>query len=182
MASRSAVSPITPEIRSPEVGKDEAYASGVSWAAVIAGAFGAAALSLILLALGTGFGLSATSPWSNVGSSASRVGIGAIIWLIVVQIIAFGLGGYLTGRLRTKWVNLHTSEVYFRDTANGFLVWALGVVITAAFLASATVSMVGRTANANTQANQSELNPNAYFVDMLLRSNATNADRNDAGI
>jgi hypothetical protein len=113
--------------------KNEAYASGVSWAAVIAGAFGAAALSLILFALGTGFGLSATSPWSNSAASPSRVGVGASIWLIVIQIIAFGLGGYLAGRLRTKWVDVHTNEVYFRDTAHGFLVWAVGIVITAAF-------------------------------------------------
>src|SRR5437868_3925119 len=173
MASRSAVSPITPEIRSPEVGKDEAYASGVSWAAVIAGAFGAAALSLILLALGAGFGLSATSPWSNVGASASRVGVGAIIWLIIVQIMAFAIGGYTAGRMRTKWVGVHTDEVYFRDTAHGFLVWAVGIVMTAAFLASATVSMVGRTpattASAVAQGEQSALNPNAYYVDMLLR-------------
>jgi heme/copper-type cytochrome/quinol oxidase subunit 2 len=169
MASRSAVSPM--ETRSfPEVGvKTESYRSGVSWGAVIAGAFVAAALSLILLALGTGFGLSATSPWSNAGASASRVGVGAIIWLIVVQIIAFGIGGYLAGRLRTKWVDVHTNEVYFRDTAHGLLVWAVGVVITAAFLASATVSVLGRTPSNTAQAS---LDPNAYFVDLLLRSPA----------
>jgi heme/copper-type cytochrome/quinol oxidase subunit 2 len=171
----------------PQAGmKNEAYSSGVSWAAVIAGAVGAAALSLILIALGTGFGLSATSPWSNVGASASRVGVGAIIWLIIVQIIAFGLSGYLAGRLRTKWVDIHTNEVYFRDTAHGFLVWAVGVVITAAFLASATMSMVGHaqpTGGAtSTQADQSVLDPNAYFVDMLLRSNQPNPDRNDAAV
>jgi hypothetical protein len=172
----------------PQAGvKNEAYSSGVSWAAVIAGAVGAAALSLILIALGTGFGLSATSPWSNVGASASRVGAGAILWLIIVQIIAFGLGGYLAGRLRTKWVDIHTNEVYFRDTAHGFLVWGVGVVITAAFLASATMSMVGHAqpstgGTTSTQADQSVLDPNAYFVDMLLRSNQPNSDRNDASV
>jgi heme/copper-type cytochrome/quinol oxidase subunit 2 len=171
MASRSVVSPM--ETRPfPEAGlRAESYASGVSWAAVIAGAFIAAALSLILLALGTGFGLSATSPWSNAGSSASRIGVGAIIWLIFVQIIAFGIGGYLAGRLRTKWVDVHTNEVYFRDTAHGFLVWAVGVVITAAFLASATVSALGHTLP-TTAGDQGNLNPNAYFVDVLLRSPA----------
>ncbi len=172
----------------PQAGvKNEAYSSGVSWAAVFAGAVGAAALSLILIALGTGFGLSATSPWSNAGASASKIGVGAIIWLIIVQIIAFGLGGYLAGRLRTKWVDIHTNEVYFRDTAHGFLVWAVGVVITAAFLASATMSMVGRAqatpgGGTSTQADQSVLGLNAYFVDMLLRSNQPNPDRNDAAV
>ena len=123
--------------------RNEAYSSGVSWAAVIAGAFVAAALSLILLALGTGLGLSSVSPWSNLGASASTIHRAAIIWLIVIQIIASAMGGYLAGRLRTKWATIHTDEVYFRDTAHGFLVWAVGLVITASFLASAAASMVG---------------------------------------
>jgi len=112
---------------------NEAHSSGVSWAAVFAGAFVAAALSLILLALGTGLGFESVSPWANQGASAPAVGKSAIIWLIVMQIIAASMGGYLAGRLRTKWANIHTDEVYFRDTAHGFLVWAVGLVITAAF-------------------------------------------------
>jgi len=70
----------------------------------------------------------------------------AIVWIIVTQAIAAALGGYLAGRLRTKWAAIHTDEVYFRDTAHGFLVWAVGVVITAAFLASAASSAVGTAA------------------------------------
>src|ERR1035437_8818470 len=93
--------------------KNEASLSGVSWAAVIGGAFVAAAISLILLALGTGIGLSSISPWSNAGASALTARNAAIAWLIVSQIIASTMGGYLAGRLRTKWVNIHTDEVYF---------------------------------------------------------------------
>ena len=154
--------------------QNEAYASGVSWAAVFAGAFAASALSLILLALGTGVGLSAASPWSNMGATASRIGAGAVIWLIFVEIAASAMGGYLAGRLRTKWVNLHTDEVYFRDTAHGLLVWAVGIVITAAFLATAATSMVGGAAQ---PAATTVTDPNAYFVDTLLRSNPPNPDR-----
>ena len=55
-------------------GGNESHSSDVSWAAVIAGAFVTAALSLILLALGAGFGFSSVSLWSNVGESASTVG------------------------------------------------------------------------------------------------------------
>src|SRR5437667_6288909 len=87
----------------PSSTEGESYSSGVSWAAVIAGAFVSAALSLILLALGAGFGLSAVSPWSNIGASASSVGNAGIVWLIVMQVIASAMGGYLAGRLRTKW-------------------------------------------------------------------------------
>ena len=153
------------------------------------GAFVAAALSLILVALGTGIGLSAISPWDGVGASASAVGKGAIVWLILTELIASSVGGYLAGRLRTKWVNIHTDEVYFRDTAHGFLVWAVGLVITAAFLASAVAS-VGRNARAaatavegsGTAASRSAFNPNAYLVDSLLRTTPPRTGADDAAI
>lgn len=152
--------------------RNEANSSGVSWAAVIGGAFVAASLSLIMLSLGMGLGFSAISPWANSGASASTVSAGAIAWLIVTQILASALGGYLGGRLRTKWTNVHMDEVYFRDTAHGLLVWAVGMVITVGFLASAAVSFAGnKVANTNNSAQESALDPNAYFVDTLLRGN-----------
>jgi hypothetical protein len=166
---------------------NDSTASGVSWAAVIAGAFVAAALSLILLALGTGIGFSTLSPWSNTGASAPTIGAGAIVWLVLMQIIASSMGGYLAGRLRTKWVNVHTHEVYFRDTAHGFLVWAVGLVITAAFLTTAAASIAGGAVRASAMsADASELapsrsGPSRYFVDTLLRpSSATSAQDNSA--
>ena len=174
--------------------KSEAYSSGVSWAAVIAGAFVAAALSLILLALGTGLGLSSVSPWSNVGASASTIDRAAIVWLIIIQIIASAMGGYLAGRLRTKWATIHTDEVYFRDTAHGFLVWAVGLVITASFLSSAAASIVGATQRATSFLTAGgngtvtelpggqNLDPSEYFIDTLFRSDHPSADRNDAPV
>jgi hypothetical protein len=162
--------------------KNEAYSSGVSWAAVIGGAFVSASLALILLSLGTGLGFSSVSPWSNSGASGTTVGAAAIAWLILTQIVAAAMGGYLAGRLRTKWTNVHTDEVYFRDTAHGFLVWTVGLVITASLLASAAASFAGRAERNSTAASGAEqgiLNPNAYFVDELLRTNGQVADRDD---
>lgn len=168
---------------------DDSNVSGISWAAVIAGAFVAAALALVLLALGTGIGLSAVSPWTGTGASASEVGAAAIVWFILVQLIASATGGYVAGRLRTKWVNVHTHEVYFRDTAHGFLVWAVGLVITAAFLASAATSIAGGAVR-NTEAaensgrvqSRSELDPNGYFIDALLRPASLNSPQDNASV
>ena len=170
---------------------NEANSSGVSWAAVIGGGFVTAALSLILLALGTGLGLSSVSPWSNVGVSASTIGTAAILWLILMQIISSSMGGYLAGRLRTKWANIHTDEVYFRDTAHGFLAWAVALVITAAFLAAAAASMVGVTASSaaggtgratGVQAEGREFDPNEYFIDTLFRSESAKPDSNSTSV
>jgi hypothetical protein len=165
-------------------GRNEAHSSGISWGAVIAGAFVAAALSLTLLALGTGIGFSAASPWAGVGTSGSAIGKSTIVWLCLTQLIAASLGGYLAGRLRTKWVNVHTHEVYFRDTAHGFLVWAVGLVLTAAFLTSAAAGMVGgatriATAPGAPAEGSAAMGPNAYFVDTLLRSNRATPEQNE---
>lgn len=116
--------------------------SGVSWSAIVAGASAAAALSLILLILGVGLGLSSVSPWANEGISAESFGISTIIWLTVTQLLSSALGGYLAGRLRTKWVGVHTDEVYFRDTAHGFLAWAVASLATAVLLASVIGSVL----------------------------------------
>ena len=175
-------------------GKNEAYSAGISWAAVIGGAVVSAALSLILLALGTGLGFSSVSPWSNMGPSASAIGRAAILWLISTQIMASAMGGYLAGRLRTKWVHVHTDEVYFRDTAHGLLVWAVGLVVTAGFLASAATSLAGGAAQspdsqmaAATGTETSVLNLNGYVADSLFRGgssssgNSSTAERGEVG-
>ena len=162
--------------------RSEANSSGVSWPAVIGGAFVSAALGLILLTLGTGLGFSSVSPWSNAGASASTITTAAIVWLIFTQIVASAMGGYLAGRLRTKWTQVHTDEVYFRDTAHGFLVWAVGLVITASVLVSAATTFAGErvhSVSSTPTSSEAALDPNAYFVDSLLRPNSSAAEHND---
>ena len=109
--------------------------SAVSWAAVFAGAVAALALSFVLLGLAAGFGMKLASPWpgAHAGFSDFNPILGA--WMVVVQVLSSALGGYLAGRLRTKWLNVHTHEVHFRDTAHGFLVWALATVAGVALVA-----------------------------------------------
>lgn len=162
-------------------------ASAVSWGAILAGAAAIAALSLILLMLGTGLGLSSVSPWAYNGVSAKTFGVSTILWLTFTQLVASGFGGYLAGRLRTKWVAVHTDEVYFRDTAHGFLAWAIAALATAAFLTSvigfivnggiqAGATMAGGAATATAAAVAPEMTkPNSdsgsagYFIDALFR-------------
>lgn len=117
--------------------------SAVSWAAIFAGATGAAALSLLLLILGTGLGFSTVSPWAMDSTSTTRIGFTAILWLSFTQLAASGMGGYLAGRLRTRWAAVHTDEVYFRDTAHGFLTWAVASLLTVMVLTSVLGSILG---------------------------------------
>ncbi len=126
----------------------ESPRSAVSWGAVIAGAVIAAALSAMLVTGGTGLGFLSISPWRNEGASGSALAVWSIVWLFATQIIAYGVAGYVAGRLRTKWTDAATDEVYFRDTAHGFLVWALSAVVGLVLLGSTIASVVSGTAKA----------------------------------
>ena len=172
------------------------HGSAVSWGAIFAGAAAAAVLSLILLLLGAGLGLSSVSPWAQKGISAGAFGISTIVWLTVTQILASGMGGYLAGRLRTRWIGVHTDEVYFRDTAHGFLAWGVATLATVALLTSAIGGIVSGAANlagdiaggvasttavAGVAASQTSQADNLadkasgqfdYFVDSLFRKNS----------
>lgn len=167
--------------------------SAVSWGAVFAGGAAAAALSLILLLLGTGLGLSSVSPWSNQGIDADTFGVSTILWITFMQLAASAVGGYLAGRLRTKWRDVHTDEVYFRDTAHGLLAWAVATLGTAALLTSVIGSLLGGGVQAGATAVGSAASaavsgatvagaqgeagevgegdgPAAYFIDSLFRA------------
>lgn len=121
----------------------ESNVPALAWGPVIGGATAAAAITLILLLLGSGVGLTMVSPWSGESASFTTVSVTAAIWFVIVQWLSSALGGYLTGRLRTKWAGIHTDEVFFRDTAHGFLSWALATVVVAGLAGSAFTSLVG---------------------------------------
>ncbi len=166
-----------------------AHQHAICWRAIFAGATVAAALSILLSLLGTGFGLSIVSPWSNSGVTATTFGITAILWLSITQIVASGMGGFLAGRLRSRAINVHQDEVYFRDTAHGFLTWAIALLVTATLFASALGSVInsavktgatlagGATAAATAGIATAGLadndNSNAYFIDSLFRKAPT---------
>ena len=144
--------------------------SAVSWGAIAAGAVGAAALTLLLIAFGAGLGLSAVSPWSDSGVSASAFKTGTGIYLVIVAVMSSAVGGYLAGRLRSKWVGAHTHEVFFRDTAHGFVAWAFATLLSASALSSVTGYLAnGAAAGVGGAASTRSVNPADIYVDKLFR-------------
>jgi len=130
--------------------------SAASWPSIIAGAFVAAASSMILLALGSGLGFASISPWPNRGATITAFVITTAIWIIVTQWLSAALGGYIAGRLRTRWIGTHTHEVFFRDTAHGLVTLAAKraaaqasiylalSMLVGAFIASVSAALGGR--------------------------------------
>jgi hypothetical protein len=177
----------------------------VSWPAILAGAVGMAAFSLILLSLGTGLGLASLSPWPGGGAHAKAFGFAAIVWICVTQVMSAGLGGYLAGRLRRHWPAASADETHFRDTAHGFIAWSVATLLSAVILAStltgvaregvrvATTGGVAETA-AQTAGDFGSLArgdglaayrmwPMGYLIDGMLRApvGATSPGNQDAG-
>lgn len=161
-----------PDLRSASTIVD--VQSAVSWGAIAAGAVGAAALALLLIAFGAGLGLSAVSPWSDSGVSASTFKTGTGIYLVIVAVMSSAVGGYLAARLRTKWVGAHPHEIFFRDTAHGFIAWAFATLLSATALGSVTGYLANGAAagvgGAVSQAARS-VNPADIYVDELFRPN-----------
>ncbi len=169
----------------------------VSWGAIFAGAVAAASLSLILLLLGTGLGLSSVSPWAHQGVSGTTFNVTTILWVTLTSLLASAVGGYIAGRLRARWLSTHNDEVYFRDTAHGFLAWAIATLATAILLTSvissivsvgtkagasmvagataassaAVVTGMAATADKETSKADSDNKPLPYFLDILFRKN-----------
>ncbi|MFN7011012.1 MAG: hypothetical protein ACK4PN_13365 [Allorhizobium sp.] len=174
--------PVTP---SPTLMPVESAASAVSLRSIIAGALAASAITVILTLIGSGLGLTMVSPWSGESASLEAIGWTTAAWLVLVQWLSAGFGGYMTGRLRTKWVGVRTDEVFFRDTAHGFLSWALSTLLVAGLLSSvittaagtvagATASAVGAAGTAGATAAASTTSDDAgfsvdYFADAILR-------------
>ena len=150
--------------------------SAASWPSIIAGAFVAAASTVILVALGSGIGFASISPWPDRGVSVTSFAVTTAIWLIVTQWVSAGLGGYIAGRLRTRWLGTHSHEVFFRDTAHGLITWAVASILVVAVgagslrWAAGTAGHVaaGMSANAVPANADSPIPP--YEIDRLFRS------------
>ena len=152
----------------------DAFNSTVSWGAILAGGFTAAAVSLIVVAFGVGTGLSVVSPWEGEGISATTASWSAGLFLVVVAMIAATFGGYITGRLRPGWDDVNVDERFFRDTAHGFVAWAFATVLTATVLAGAGTHLLaaastGAIPAAGAGAAQATNGSGDTYVDRLLR-------------
>jgi hypothetical protein len=164
---------IQPGVIQPGLTTEEPSAAGISWAAVAAGAIVSCALTFVVLAFGVGLGLSVVSPWGGSGVSATTFKIGTGLYLVVIAMLSSSIGGYIAGRLRSRWIGVQGDEVYFRDTAHGFVAWALATVLGAVLLASPASTLLGGAATGATQgaaSSASRAGPMDGYVDTLLRS------------
>jgi hypothetical protein len=144
--------------------------SYIHWGPVIAGALAAAAVSFVLMTFASAVGLAIASPSPTWRDTSTGLAILSGVWILLVAIGSFALGGYLAGRVRSSWATT-PDEIEFRDGTHGLLVWALAVVL-AALLTWATANAVSALNTNNSTARPAAGEPSflAYELDRLFRS------------
>lgn len=161
------------------------FCHAICWKSILAGAITAAVTSLILLTLGSGLGLAMASPFTNDTETIASFTVKVGLWMVLMQWLSAGFGGYLAGRLRKEHIDVHHQESYFRDYAHGFLTWAVATLITVVLLTSAAASIIsggaqagavigaGAAAGAGKEiAAQVDEGDGAYYIDSLFRNNS----------
>ena len=168
---------LDPPATSVTLGQPTVSKSAASWSAIIAGAFVAVAVSLVLFALGSGLGFASVPLWRDRGASMAPFAVTTAIWFVVTQWLSSAAGGYIVGRLRTRWIGTNPHEVFFRDTAHGFVTWAVATVLVATLVVSSIASALGGgvhaaagVAAAASQGNGTSLGASyEYVLDRLFR-------------
>lgn len=144
----------------------------IQWSSVLAGAFGAGAMSFILVSFGVavGLGVSSASPTWRDASAALALLSG--LYLIIQAIISFGFGGYIAGRTTRPAPTLATLEDdgERRDGLHGLTSWALAVLMGAALLAILGAATIDRSPM-RSSGNASSAEPMlSYELDKLFRA------------
>ena len=170
-----------PQETSADAAGSAAAGSYVEWASVFAGTVVALAVAFVLLTFGAAVGLSAVSPWTSTRGSVAAVTIGAAFWMILVHIWAFGLGGYLAGRMRHRRSGAALSEVEFRDGAHGVAVWGLAVT-TSAIVGALVAASLARGGLEPGASSARTLDPTSIATDFLLRSTRPTTDPRTDGV
>lgn len=151
-----------------------AYTEGnrFHWGVVIAGGIAAAAVMLLLLTLGAGFGLMLVNPVTEEAPSMPVfLGIGAI-YFFAAQAFSFAVGGHLVGRYLGP-VRPRETEENFRVASHGFLAWAIAVLASVLLVAFAGLWAGGTGATTaalyGAAARNDDTAAGNYLVDRLFR-------------
>ena len=102
----------------------------VNWGAVFAGAVAAAALASVLHAFAGAIGLAVSSTAPTWRDASIGLWFLSGVYLVLVALASYGLGGYLTGMLCERYAASVPEESELRDNVHGLLAWAVATLIT----------------------------------------------------
>jgi hypothetical protein len=143
----------------------------VSWPTIIAGAIAAVALGVLLNVLGVAIGATTFNPF-EMRHEPAAISAGGVIYVIFSQFVALQVGGFIASRAARY-------PDHFGGLMNGFLVWALAVLVAvtlATWLSGATAS--GSAVSAGVAETASDVR-NAVTPDASVDSLQTTSDAAD---
>jgi|HubBroStandDraft_4_1064222.scaffolds.fasta_scaffold145264_1 hypothetical protein len=143
----------------------------IQWAAANAGAIAAAALGLVLHGFATAIGLSLSSTSPSWRDSSFALTLLAGLYLLFAAVIAYGLGGYVTGRSSFVLPALTAedrAETEFRDGTNGLVAWALATLLMG-LIALGAAQGAARAGAAGAQPSSAAESLIAFDLDRLFR-------------
>ncbi|MDT3687348.1 MAG: hypothetical protein RO009_20150 [Pseudorhodoplanes sp.] len=167
------MAPASPATNPPTVQAGPSF-SYVQWGPIIAGAVAAAGFAFVLHSFAATIGLAVASTAPTWRDASSALWLTSGLYLLLVALASFGLGGYIAGRMRARLSNATPDEVEFRDGTHGLLVWALAVLLTgllalgAAQSATQLAAPSGGTAGPNASVGGENLI--AFDLDKLFRT------------
>src|SRR5215213_2204630 len=145
--------------------------SYIHWGPVVAGELAAKDVAFVLMTFASAVGLAVASPSPTWRDTSAALALLSGVWILLVAIGSFALGGYLAGRVRSSWATT-PDEIEFRDGTHGLLVWALAVLLVGLLTWAATTafSTVGVANNNTRRPAATEPTFLAYELDRLFRS------------
>ena len=152
--------------------------SHFQWSAILAGTATAAGSSLTLNAFGAGVGLSLVSTAPTWRDSSAAYWLLAGVFLLLVSVVSFCIGGYVAGRMRAP-LNLDPAVAEFRDGMHGLTTWGATVVLAAVIALGATAtatSLAGRSGGGTATQSSAGETVIATELDDLFRSDKAVSD------
>jgi hypothetical protein len=140
----------------------------LGWTPAVAGALLATAFSTVLIAFGTAIGLGVVSSAPTWRDASVALWLLSGIYLILVSLFSFGIGGYFAGR--TNLPALASDDIEHRDGLHGLAAWAVAVVMIVVLTALVGSATLRRTPSAPTISSASAAEPMlSYELDRLFR-------------
>src|SRR4029453_16024528 len=142
----------------------------LSWTPAVAGALIATAFSTVLIAFGTAIGLGVASSAPTWRDASVALWLLSGIYLILVSLFSFGIGGYVPGRIRTNLPASTSDDIEHRDGLHGLAAWAIAVVMIVLLTALVGSATPRRPPPAPTTPSASAAEPTlSYELDRLFR-------------
>lgn len=137
----------------------------VDWGAILAGVAVTSGLLSIFAAFTSAIGLALVPSTSDSRMAGIVFLIATALWALWIQLSSTMVGAYVTGRMRHRIGDAKQAEVEMRDGTHGLIMWAVSVIVSAAFAGWIAIA-------AGSAVSKMDLET-SYFMERMIRPQIT---------